>query len=620
MAVTLLCGAVFGTGAGERLETMIAALRFLPGAAVSIARSGHAALATVTLAPAGRATRPRSILQGADGSLLADDDPDALADAEDHAREIAPVVAALRSGRWPSVPCPEERAIACWSPADDALFLARDPIGVSPLFHARAADGMLLFASHPAALIASGAVTRRKDHAVLAGTALGARAGEEATIFAGIRRVLPGHVLRAGPEGGVSRRAWRLPVRLDRTIGAEDAARSLRAHLEHAVGARVGGTGPVFTHLSGGLDSPAIAALAARADPGRVTGLAFPTPAARRDLGAPDEMPYARAVAQQAGLRLVEVPGDHFAASIEASIDPFLPEAAGALNPENALLATIAEGGGDIVLCGFGGDEGASFDGAGATLDDLARLRLAAIAARAGAEGRPAIRGALAEIVDLALPPRHGASIRSALGRPRPPGNDFARFVRARWRGDDPFPGVASSAALRRALIETGTFVERLEQQAMRAARHGLRYTYPMLDIRLLTFVSSLPGGLFRSGAERRSLFRRATADLLPESVLGLRRKLMPDPTGLVALAERREAVRAILARIGGHPDVAPVFDVTEMAAAIDRVPTPAEAAARIREAAREGAQVSARELDLLWPLTVARFAAGDDVAIPDDA
>ena len=140
----------------------------------------------------------------------------------------------------------------------------------------------------------------------------------EATIFRGIRRVLPGHRLRVpldDPRPYASR-YYRPALGPARTVTDE----ALAAAVEHAVVSRLVADVPVGVFLSGGLDSSLVAALAARHRPGIAT---FSMGFAARDY---DESPFAREVAQAVGSR------HHHFVFDEHSFRTLLPEVVNALD------------------------------------------------------------------------------------------------------------------------------------------------------------------------------------------------------------------------------------------------------------------------------------------------
>ena len=236
--------------------------------------------------------------------------------------------------------------LAIWDDLEKSLLLARDPLGIKPLYFATA-GGLLRFASQVKALEAGGAVSSEVDPAGLAGFLLWGSVPEPFTIRRDVQALPAGHhlVVRDSRIGGPQPHGPAEISPLDPPAAVED---SVRAHLVSDV--------PVAVFLSAGLDSGLIAALACRhlsAPPATFTlrfeGLA----------GTPlDEAPLAAEVAKRLGTRHIErrlgraevadLWQGGLAAMDQPSIDGFNTWA----------VSRAAHGAGlKVVLSGLGGDE-----------------------------------------------------------------------------------------------------------------------------------------------------------------------------------------------------------------------------------------------------------------------
>jgi len=159
-------------------------------------------------------------------------------------------------------------AFALWERATGRLVLARDRLGVKPLYLADTGGG-LRFASTLPALVAGGGIDTSVDPAALhAFLSLHAIVPPPRTILRGVRKLAPATVLVVEPDGTRRERRWwdppfdRDPARADWTAG--DWEEALLAALTTAVERRMVADVPVGVLLSGGLDSSLIAALLAR--------------------------------------------------------------------------------------------------------------------------------------------------------------------------------------------------------------------------------------------------------------------------------------------------------------------------------------------------------------------
>jgi asparagine synthase (glutamine-hydrolysing) len=157
-------------------------------------------------------------------------------------------------------------AFAIWDLPRRRLLLARDRMGIKPLYWT-ITQGRLLFGSEIKAILASGIVPAEANERAVP-ELLGTRyvSGSE-TLFRGIHRLLPGHLLVYEDGRVTTRQWWDVPVGKDRPevrqLSDADAVAQFRAHLEDAVRTRLMADVPLGMFLSGGLDSSAIAALMA---------------------------------------------------------------------------------------------------------------------------------------------------------------------------------------------------------------------------------------------------------------------------------------------------------------------------------------------------------------------
>ena len=240
------------------------------------------------------------------------------------------------------------------------LFLARDPLGIKPLYYTQTSEGFA-FASEVRALLAARAAEGKLSQDALTAYLLFGSVSEPVTLVEGVFSLPPGHrMLLYVPERRRTprARAWwdatRSPVirKSGRPRDLASAAQRLRPMLQDAVRAHLIADVPVGLFLSSGLDSGAIAALAAHQQAGiHSFTLAFPGTAY-------DEAPLARVIAQHCGTQHKEVPLD--ASLVHARID----EALAALDQPtmdgiNTYFVSWAarEVGMKVALSGLGGDE-----------------------------------------------------------------------------------------------------------------------------------------------------------------------------------------------------------------------------------------------------------------------
>lgn len=189
-------------------------------------------------------------------------------------------------------------ALALWEERAGQLTLARDRFGERPLYFAARVDGLLVFASEPEALRASGLVDVEVDREVLAHVLRQGYVPPGCCIWRGMTSLGPAQALRYRPgDASIERSRWWSPPEVVAPGGGfDDPVVWFRGALERAVQDQLVADVPVGTFLSGGIDSSTVAALAARHHP-RLDGFAF-------DMPGESELPFARAVAERHGIDL----------------------------------------------------------------------------------------------------------------------------------------------------------------------------------------------------------------------------------------------------------------------------------------------------------------------------
>jgi len=174
-------------------------------------------------------------------------------------------------------------AFALWDRNQQIFFMARDRLGVKPLYYALLDDGILLFGSELKSILAHGGLHRDIDPlAVEEYFALGYVA-EPRTIFKQARKLSPAHTLtiRRGQPVGEPVEYWDVRFTLDNLITYADAQTELIHRLQETIRLRMIADVPLGAFLSGGVDSSAVVALMAGSSPEPVTtcSIGFDDPA-----------------------------------------------------------------------------------------------------------------------------------------------------------------------------------------------------------------------------------------------------------------------------------------------------------------------------------------------------
>lgn len=419
-------------------------------------------------------------------------------------------------------------SFAVWDGARRALVLARDHFGLTPLVYSAASDRIVVGGDVRVVLSCDG-VSGEIDEDVFVTAHLEGHPRHwnvlGRTCFVDVDMVPPAHVVELGAGTTWVSRYWdprdalpvdgRNPARL---------ASTLRELLEAAVGDATPDAEEVATHLSGGLDSSGVAALAAQ----RRAAVGAPAPLAVSWSPPPGGAPAAEhdrvtAVAERWELELVYAPP-----TVDDLVDRYYRDRtrdpAGDVTSEAAALRVAAARGARVVLSGWGGDELASFSGRGTVVRHLVRTGRLAPLLRTLVRER---RGWRELAVGLFRSPTHGFPERStrslderrrrALAGNRP---WLRREVLERATLPASGPPLREPRELMAALLEYGHLGVRGVDWGVAGASVGVRYRYPLLDMRVVEFALGLPPEvwLLREG-RRRWLMASALEGLVPEVV-----------------------------------------------------------------------------------------------------
>ena len=377
-------------------------------------------------------------------------------------------------------------AIALHDARDHALYLARDPFGIKPLYYAEYANG-ILFASELQAILKTGLVpVKIRPETATELVQLQFTTGRD-TIFSGIHRVAPGETLTLRGGRIVGRRHNQaLPEGPPLKLNEDEALRRLDAALMDSVLVHQRSDVPYGMFLSGGIDSSALVACMARLNekPVRAFTAGFPGTQAH------DEREHARRVAKSVGAEHIEI------GVTESDFWNELPAIAAVMDDPAAdyavlptyLLAAEAAKELKVVLSGEGGDE--MFAGYGRYRSVLRSPLLGGRAMRR--------RGFLDGLGLLRDSSRHWRDGISAVERRLSIG-DYTRLQQAQ--------GVDFADWLPNDLLI------KVDRCLM---AHGLEGRTPLLDPAVSDIAFRLPDGLKIAGGRGKYLLRRWVANALP--------------------------------------------------------------------------------------------------------
>jgi len=451
-------------------------------------------------------------------------------------------------------------AFAIWDKRRRELFIARDRLGVKPLYYVHTADGSLYFASEIKSLLEARAVAPEVNFAVLPDQLANHATSGEATLFAGVKRLLPGHTLLWRESGKLEiRKYWDVSFAEGESdvhgtqVGRrdEDYVAEWSELFRTSVRLRLMADVPLGMFLSGGIDSSAIAAvMSGMVDaPVKTFSVAF----AEREA---NELQYARLVAEAYRTEHHEIvvsPEDFFDALprlVWHEDEPLAHPSSVALYFVSKLAAEHVK----VVLTGEGSDE--MLAGYERYRKTVLNLRLGANYERVTTAGmRGAVRNALER-----LPAASG--VRRKLTRsflsvaPDIESiyfDNFAVFPRAMQRelltGEtreragsiDPYSEVrrylaeTDARTLLNQLLyaDTKTYLhELLMKQDQMSMAASLESRVPFLDHKLVEYTARLPERMKLRGWTTKYILRRSMEGILPEAILKRPKMGFPVPVG----------------------------------------------------------------------------------------
>jgi asparagine synthase (glutamine-hydrolysing) len=431
-------------------------------------------------------------------------------------------------------------AFALWDERRRRLLLARDRLGVKPLYYAEIA-GRLVFASELKALLELPDVEPEIDWPAASHLFTFLTTPVSESIVRGVRKLPAAHLLVASPGRRTQVHPyWDVQFYPDRGRSAGDLIEELRTLLDESVRLRLVSDVPVGAFLSGGLDSSAVVASMAP----RVQG-----PLKTFTIGfadqAYDESAHARRVARQFGT-------DHHELILEPDVTDLIEDIAWHLDEPfgdssaipTYMVSKLAAQHVKVVLSGDGGDE--IFAGYEKYALEARRRalrlprfahRLAGRAAgllRPGAKGRGFLRnlglqGSRRYLDESTLfhrddlerlfPPE--VLVRMGPGDPVGAEMGYLEHAGGHWLSAARYLDIKSSLPL-----DILTKVDRMSMA------HSLEAREPLLDHRLVEFAAAIPPDMLLRGGTTKWIFKEAMRGILPDDIIDRRKQGFGIPLG----------------------------------------------------------------------------------------
>ena len=460
-------------------------------------------------------------------------------------------------------------AFAIWNRNTRTLFIARDRLGIKPLYYKWTPE-RLLFGSEIKAVLAHGGIRPEFNRAALPEyLAFGYLSGEE-SFYNGILKLLPGHTMTVGPEGLAEiRQYWELDASTPHQSRDESYyIHSYRELLEGAVNSHLMSDVPLGVFLSGGVDSSAVAALMTklRREPVETFSVGYTEQSY-------SELPFARAVSDHIQSRHHEVlvSEPEFFGALPHLIWHEDEPIAWPSSVSLYFVAKLARERVTVVLTGEGADETlAGYSRYAFTLKNAALDR----AYRSFVPGslRRGLRNAVATSSLL------GASLRRTLEHTflAKDGNSWASFYFDNFFsafGEVEQEGLLTSEFAREAAPSTAYknvldywerssgellqrllytdiktyLVELLMKQDNMSMAASIESRVPFLDHVLVEFATRIPRDMQIHGLAGKRILKKAVEDLLPRSILYRPKLGFPTPWSGWLAGPRLETIREML-------------------------------------------------------------------------
>jgi asparagine synthase (glutamine-hydrolysing) len=431
-------------------------------------------------------------------------------------------------------------AFGLFDPNRRRLLLARDAIGIRPLYYTRTRSSVA-FASEIKALLAHPDVSAIPNDDMLACYLVSSSPEDTSmTCFKGIASLPPSHCAIVTPEHSSTWRYWDFPVTEQRFDSFQDCAQAFRHHFTRAVRRRLRSAHPAAVSVSGGLDSSSIMCLGEtlRRSEGipvpLIIGMSYLSP----DGSPSDEKEFLLEIERQHGLAIERVPITRFGlmdGAREAVWHVEAPFLDNQWNTSRTFFTKARALGARVMLTGHWADQ-VMFP-QGYLIDLFHQLRWREIAAHLQAfehwmsDVTPGVfrKRFWLDLLRYHVPDKIIPFLRR-LRATLPPAWYADAFCRLAFRHllRRPIPGAGLPTAHARSLYEevrSPYHVHCMEWNNKVAAMYDMDMAFPFLDRDLLSFLMSIPGNMQTWQGTPKALLREGLRGILPEAIANRRWK-----------------------------------------------------------------------------------------------
>ncbi len=424
-------------------------------------------------------------------------------------------------------------ALALWDPRSAALYLARDAMGMRPLYYSGDTH-RAVFASEVKQILAAPGVERRLNDTAVATHLSGSHIPLGMTFYEGISQVEPGEVVTLQRGRRMERRRfWRLdPGARIRYRRESEYGEHFRELFLEAVQARLRSVKPVGISLSGGMDSGSVASAvgwlyergeARHSPPFRAYSWAF------EELASCDERAVSRRITDRYGIPVTDIPADgawplrHYPEHGPDADEPYIFYYAELID---ALLTRAAGDGVGLLMTGERGDALVDhwvYDYIGLLKAARPAALIRELRAHGAAMGLSTTQMAKRSLLRPMLDAARGR-------RPYPRPARLPAYLRGEYADSEalvlsraatmPTSEIGDLARSRREqLVFSAMSVRRIELLSRGQARHGIDYADPWSDRRLAEFIIAIPQHLVHRFGDFKRIARLSLGPMLSEEL-----------------------------------------------------------------------------------------------------
>ena len=428
-------------------------------------------------------------------------------------------------------------AFAIWDGEKKRLFLARDRVGIKPLYYLW--DGQqFLFASELKAILEEPSVSRTIDPLAIDDYLTYLYIPAPKTIFQGIRKLLPGYTLTVDVNGIHERQYWDLTFQPTTDLGEAEYTTGLLSKLRESVAIHLVSEVPLGAFLSGGVDSSAVVGLMAELLPQAVN-----TASIGFGESGFDELPYARAVAERFATRAYEKVVKADAVAILDDLMRYFDEpfADSSMVP-TYYVSQVARERVTVCLSGDGGDE--NFAGYRRHRIDVLENRIRGLVPQClrrslfGTLGRlypkadwlPQMFRAKTLLTNVSLSPERAYFNTMSWFTPEMKSALYGQPLCTAVRGYDAFSvmkgyfdrceGWDPLSRIQYVDIKTYLVDDILTKVDRASMAHSLEVRVPLLDHEVMEYAASIPASYKLHGGEGKYIFKKVLSQFLPRDIV----------------------------------------------------------------------------------------------------